>query len=500
MTGGEADRMPRAKSVVLDQPIFGEPVFAEGQQTLDPTSPLVPHPSDAAVYRQIKDLLNSDVVAIPPLLRGGPGDLYPLADALGTAHGAEIVAQIQTNRRIVFHMVGDIGASNANKYPNELHVADQLAQDAHSAAPDDVPSFAYILGDLVYDFGEAQYYYDQFYEPYRNYPRPIFAIPGNHEGFILPGTPVGGDPLTTFQRNFCAAEPTVTPEAGPLHRTAMGQPGVFFALDAPFVRILGLFSNGLEDPGVISSENGAWPNVRGTATSDVQLDFLNAQLARVKTENYAGAVVLAVHHPPFTYSPPPAASAAAPPRSFRAPIATGTGGVHGSSTGMLRDIDTVCRAQGVYPHAILSGHCHNYQRFTRRMSLGSTELQVPFVVAGGGGHNLNPLVLPKNGSPAAEPTFGSDVTYLDPLAQGPDAVSTGLVLEYYDDSAYGYLRVSADAQQLELAYHEVNVGSVAQSRIDVVTVDLTSHSLVSSSVSQRAPSRKVTGSGPSKAG
>ncbi len=37
---------------------------------------------------------------------------------------------------------------------------------------------------------------------------------------------------------------------------------------------------------------------------------------------------------------------------------------------MLREIDTICKAQGVYPHAFLSGHAHNYQRYTRKLSLG----------------------------------------------------------------------------------------------------------------------------------
>ena len=45
-----------------------------------------------------------------------------------------------------------------------------------------MPSFFYHLGDVVYNFGEAAYYYDQFYEPYRNYPAPILGIPGNHDG------------------------------------------------------------------------------------------------------------------------------------------------------------------------------------------------------------------------------------------------------------------------------------------------------------------------------
>jgi hypothetical protein len=77
----------------------------------------------------------------------------------------------------------------------------------------------------------------------------------------------------------------------------MTQSGVYFTLDAPFVRIIGLFSNALEDPGVISSENGKWAKI-----PDIQLDYLEAQLARIKNESYSGAVILAMHHPPFSYA------------------------------------------------------------------------------------------------------------------------------------------------------------------------------------------------------
>lgn len=49
---------------------------------------------------------------------------------------------------------------------------------------DNVPAFLFHLGDVVYNFGEGQYYYDQFYEPFRGYDRPIFAIPGNNDGAI----------------------------------------------------------------------------------------------------------------------------------------------------------------------------------------------------------------------------------------------------------------------------------------------------------------------------
>jgi hypothetical protein len=407
------------------------------------------------LYKQIQDLLTKDVVGFDAA-RGKPGDLYTLQNALGP-HGSEIIQGIQKAGQIVFHAVGDTGASNSRKYPNEIRVADQLTADCPIAEAANRPAFLFHLGDVVYDFGEAQYYYDQFYEPFRNYPAPVFVIPGNHDSFIVPGTPAAQAPLAVFSRNFCAGEPAITAEAASLHRTAMTQPGVYFTLDAPFVRIIGLFSNALEDPGLISSEGGKWHGV-----PDVQLDYLTAQLERIKKEKYAGAVLLALHHPPFSYAPPPGSG--------------GSGGNHGSSPAMLRQIDTICKAQGVYPHAFLSGHAHNYQRYTRTVRFGGKDLDVPFVVCGDGGHNVNPLVQSRHGQFARDPQNGVRVDYLE---SKPAVETAGLLLERYNDSNYGYLRISVDKEQLRIGFHQVGGASLPQSRIDMVTVDLASHTMVS---------------------
>jgi Calcineurin-like phosphoesterase len=206
--------MPRPESVPLSQPIF-----AESTVSTDPKKFKADHPSDAALYKQIQDLLSKDVVAFDPS-RGQPSDLFSLQQSLGS-RGPQTIRAIQSAGKIVFHSVGDTGASNQRKFGNELSAADQMTADFHNAADPDRPAFFYHLGDVVYDFGEATYYYDQFYEPYRNYPAPIFSIPGNHDSFIVPGTPAGSEPLTIFSRNFCALSPTVTKEAGSLHRTAM---------------------------------------------------------------------------------------------------------------------------------------------------------------------------------------------------------------------------------------------------------------------------------------
>ena len=67
----------------------------------------------------------------------------------------------------------------------------------------------------------------------------------------------------------------------------MIQPGVYFTLEAPFVRILGLYSNMLENPGVISSTpnptKGGKPNFPQLA--DAQLDFLTAALTSLSSKS-----------------------------------------------------------------------------------------------------------------------------------------------------------------------------------------------------------------------
>ena len=361
----------------LPQPIFHEPIFSEDETLPSPTGFETEHPSDNATYAEVKKLLTKEVVAIPKS-RAADDALVNLQDAYGSNHGPLVIGKIKTAKKIIFHACGNSGASEARKYRNELKVSDQVTIDCAQSDEANRPAFLFHLGDVVYNFGESQYYYDQFYDAFRNYPAPIFAIPGNHNSFVVPDTPDDQKPLAIFQRNFCAEHRVITNEARSLHRTAMIQPGVYFTLDAPFVRVIGLFSNALEDPGVISNEDGKWPVVNND-----QLDFLSAQLKRIKTENYKGAVLLAVHHPPYTYMPPPK---------------KGAGGNHSPSVVMLSQIDEVCLKEGVYPHAVLSAHAHNYQRYTRTIQFGGREIDVPFIVCGDGGHNVNPLVRARRGS------------------------------------------------------------------------------------------------------
>ena len=444
--------MPAKPHARLPQPIFHEPIFNEDQPLPSPTGFETKHDNDDATYAAVEKLLKKQVVPAPKS-RAADDALFTLEQAYGSNHGPLVTKKIQQAKKIVFHAVGDSGASDSHKYVNdELRVCDQVTMDSTGADDANRPAFLFHLGDVVYNFGESRYYYDQFYDAFRNYPAPIFAIPGNHDSFIVPGTPDDEKPLTIFQRNFCSPQPVITPEAGSLHRTAMTQPGVYFALDAPYVRIIALFSNALEDPGVISSEGKKWSEV-----GDDQLAFLSAQLNRIKKENYKGCVLLAVHHPPYSYSPEPK---------------KGKGGNHGSSPAMLKQIDEICLKAGVYPHAVLSAHAHNYQRYSRTFEFGGRQIDVPFIVCGDGGHNVNLLV-----RKGPEPYPTSRVDYLE--SKDAAIKAKELWLEKYNDSQYGYLRVHVDEKELAISFHQVGATrTIAQSRYDMVTVNLADRKMV----------------------
>jgi hypothetical protein len=386
-----------------DQPIFSQPAPSP-----DPTSFKTPVTDQR--YLGIATL-----EAVPQARGGAVEPTLTLAQAYGNAGPAK-VKEIQQAKQIVFHSVGDTG-SVVGPATQSL-VADKMVTDFAEANPADVPSFLFHLGDVVYYFGEGAYYYDQFYEPYRSYPAPIFAIAGNHDGVVYPADPA--PTLDAFLRNFCAATAAQSPDSGNLLRTAMVQPGVYFTLEAPFVRILGLYSNVLEDPGIISGEHG-----ENTILDDRQTAFLTAALKRIKSEKFAGAVIIAVHHPPFT-----------------------GGTVHGGSPAMLQDIDDACTAAGVWPHAVFAGHAHNYQRFTRTVN----KYQIPFLVAGCGGHS---------------PLSKMRATYRTPFK-----IDDTLTLESYDDTDYGYLRVIVNATTMTIEFHPQSDGGTTKTPNDTVTIDL----------------------------
>jgi hypothetical protein len=331
-------------------------LFAEAQPSPDETAFQIENTSKAYYESPYYKKHEEDVQKVPSPRVNPPR--VDLADVLGQ----DILKPIMEAQRLSFHAVGDTGAAKVNgsqkmatAIRHEAGVADLMAEEVAKGG-DDAPAFFFHLGDIIYNFGEGQYYYDQFYEPFRNYDRPIFAIPGNHDGMVFgpsPDTP-SVESLTAFLRNFCAKTPGPAEDAGGLMRNTMDQPGVYFTLDAPFVSIVGLYTNVIDGPGVLSSQGGRYPDV-----GDEQLEFLKGELKRLKPEREAGerALIVACHHPPASVS------------------------VHPGSAGLDKDLTSAFEAAGLWPDAVISGHAHLYQRFIRKVG----EREIPYVVAGAGG-------------------------------------------------------------------------------------------------------------------
>jgi hypothetical protein len=294
------------------------------------------------------------------------------------------------------------------------------------------PAFFYHLGDVVYYLGQERYYYDQFYDPYRDYDAPIFSIPGNHDGMISPSVDL--KTLQGFLDNFCTSAPGHNAEAQGHSRTTMTQPGVYFTLDAPFVKFIGLYSN--------ISEGATEGVISGSVVGPAQLNFLQQQLQAAATQRVGGdnrALVLAVHHPPFTGSSD-----------------------HAPSPSMLKQIDAACQQAKILPDLVLSGHAHLYERYTR--FVGNN--QIPFVVAGCGGYfNLSGF---KKGKSGAKPK---------PPVMGTDASGNKLKLESYSDTTFGFLRLTVSASQVQCQFLGVNPTTKAVSPMDRFTLDLRHHTV-----------------------
>jgi 3',5'-cyclic AMP phosphodiesterase CpdA len=255
------------------------------------------------------------------------------------------------------------------------------------------PSFFYHLGDVVYFDGERGRYYDQFYEPYLHYLAPIFAIPGNHDGDL--GIPAVGASLDGFMVNFCAREAVVAPDARDVPRPAMTQPNCYWTLLAPLVTIIGLYTN-CPDHGVVEADQAAW---------------FAGELEAAPADR---ALIVALHHPPYSAD-----------------------AHHGASPPMRQLLRDAFARAGRTPDLVLSGHVHNYQRFSVPLDDG----QLTYVVAGAGGyHNLH-YMAHVDGQPPPIP-------WTDP--------GTGATLEFYNrENRHGFLRLTVTPSEIEGVYTTV---------------------------------------------
>jgi hypothetical protein len=377
---------------------------------------------------------------------------------------------------LTFHILGCSGAFG-NHEP-QLHVARALVTQLHERAPKAStaassattsptgngappagrPSFLYHLGDITYKDDDAvdeegsvqrTMYQEQFFEPYADYNRPIFAIAGNHDGKRT------GDYRTSaidhFLAQFCAGMGKREPQpAG--RRSPTAQPYPYWRLSTPLAYVIGLYSN-IHNGGVLDDP---------AATERPQYRWLVEQLRDAHRRNAARkqprAVLLAVHYPPYS---------GAANFTQRGDPTLGPSGAGAEQT-LGTVLQQAFAESGQRPDAVFSAHAHLYQRLTYRHADG---WEVPYLIAGSGGHGpVESLWETCAGAKVAskKPPFN---TVLPPgLTLGKDERVRVMA---YDDQRFGFLRVGVTPGAVWGEYFTVHKEAVA--RADGFRLDRATH-------------------------
>src|SRR5215211_3208441 len=285
---------------------------------------------------------------------------------LGRAPGDDLLIDLSDRDEIAFLVLGDTGEGDHSQYA----VVPPLLSQAPGTA------FAFVLSDVIYPAGGVNEYEDKFFRPYKDYPGPIYAVPGNHDWY---------DDANGFMFWFCGAEspPPKGSSGGGLgglvrrvlwrraqkpDRAAVErmrslrdssaqrarQPGPYLAIDAGPVRLVGI-DTGIT--GELDSDQGAWLR-RVSSNSERPKILLTGKPIYVDGKHREGKI-------------------------------------EGGGT-----VDEIVRDPAHRYIAAIGGDIHNYQRYPVRLGDGRT---IQYLVSGGGGafmhqthsiENLDTLALP----------------------------------------------------------------------------------------------------------
>lgn len=296
----------------------------------------------------------------------------------------KIKPQLPANK-MVFDVCGDTGGIILPTFQHQV-VAAMIKQYEDTIEPQDKSRFFFHLGDLVYNFGQEHEYYPQFFEPFKNYPAPIFAISGNHDADVDPNDPLKPKSLDAFLKVFCDTETRPVSFSGDINFKSNIQPNIYWTLETPLANIICLYSN--------------VPRF-GTITAE-QKDWFIEELKNAKRQRTEKAIIVCLHH-----------------SAYSADIN------HGSSLRMQTFLDTCFETANVKPDLILSGHVHNYQRFNKQYADGKV---LPFIIAGAGGYAQLHAIAELN-----DPAFPDNSELLD-----------NVVLERYCDTSHGFLKITVE--------------------------------------------------------
>ncbi|GAA2103799.1 metallophosphoesterase family protein [Actinomadura alba] len=244
-----------------------------------------------------------------------------------------------------FLVLGDTGEGDKSQYavvPGLLAVGEGT-------------DFMVISSDVIYPTGSVNDYPDKFFRPYQGYPRPIYALPGNHDWY---------DGLGGFMRVFFGLtdQPEPAPWRGPFGRLARllwrrpdrpdlaaleearklraapaqkaEQPAPYWALDFPALRIVGI------DTGIVGGidrEQAEW--LRGVSAGPKPKLLITGKPIYVDGR----------HNP---------------------------GPIEGGGT-----VDEIVRDPAHHYVAAIGGDIHNYQRYPVRVD----DRVIQYIVSGGGG-------------------------------------------------------------------------------------------------------------------
>jgi acid phosphatase type 7 len=352
-----------------------------------------------------------------------PTGLAPFRFDLKQLLPAAQVQGITAAGSMVFHSVGDTGDYRGQQMD---FVAAMMTQDFQSSSQ--APAFFYHLGDVVYFAGDIDKYGDNFYATYKDYPGYIVAISGNHD--CQPDDPLDGPvdptkvPFDGWVQNFMSTNNTqLGSNKTGAGRTQMDLPNVYWTFTTPLATIIGLCSNVGESQAEIKPNQVAW------------------FIGELKAANPNLALIVTIHHPPFSGDTDHSGSSVAEQVLFKA-----------------------FQSANRYPNLILSGHVHNYQRFTQIVTAPKGTLQIPCIVAGAGGYTVLSKLPMINGA----------------YPQAPLSLENNLTLEQYDQDNLGFLRFEVSKTQIVGTYFSapyVAGGVPAAQAVDRFTIDLVGHTI-----------------------
>jgi calcineurin-like phosphoesterase family protein len=243
-----------------------------------------------------------------------------------------------------FLVVGDTGEGDESQFA--------LVPSLLEAGKD--TQFMVICSDVIYPDGDVNEYLDKFCVPYKDYRKPIYALPGNHDWY---------DGLNGFMVHFCGAEPSerslgsnqilgrlwreaARVRPGVLERCRalrpeleehLRQPGPYFAIDTGPLRIVSI-DTGIN--GQIDRDQGEWLRQVSSSSRKPKI-LLTGKPIYVDNE----------HHPGY---------------------------IEGDDT---TRVDDIVRAGEHNYVAVIGGDIHNYQRYP--VKVGNRTIQ--YIVSGGGG-------------------------------------------------------------------------------------------------------------------